>query len=96
MRQLIVELSDQEMAALEVLAETQGIDPGSLAKIALLKVLDERASEPSPSGDSVSPTQPDLARAKRLAAAMTMHGIWRGNPDKPQDGVEYQREVRAE
>ncbi|WGG51304.1 hypothetical protein [Rugamonas sp. DEMB1] len=55
MRQLIVELSDQEMAALEVLAETQRIDPASLAKTALLKVLAGRASEPSPSGDSIRP-----------------------------------------
>jgi hypothetical protein len=36
------------------------------------------------------------ARAQRLAAVMSMHGIWKDDPTKPQDGVEYQREVRAE
>ena len=35
-------------------------------------------------------------RAKRLAAVMSMHGIWKDDPTKPQDGAEYQREVRAE
>jgi hypothetical protein len=96
MRQLIVELSDQEMDVLEVLAKAEHLAPGSLAKLALLKVLAERAGETSQSSDSVGAQQPDLAHAKRLAAAMTMHGIWRGKADKPQDGVAYQREVRAE
>lgn len=36
------------------------------------------------------------ARAQRLAAVMSMHGIWKDDPTKPQDGAEYQREVRAE
>ncbi|ELX09442.1 hypothetical protein Jab_2c15080 [Janthinobacterium sp. HH01] len=35
-------------------------------------------------------------QAKRLAAVMRMHGIWKDDPTKPQDGAEYQREVRAE
>jgi hypothetical protein len=36
------------------------------------------------------------ARATRLAAVMSMHGIWKDDPTKPQDGAEYQREARAE
>ncbi|WGG51200.1 hypothetical protein [Rugamonas sp. DEMB1] len=39
---------------------------------------------------------PAAARAQRLAAVMSMHGIWKDDPTKPQDGAEYQREVRAE
>jgi|GEM_PF-1938475 len=35
-------------------------------------------------------------RAKRLAAAMSVNGMWKGKEDKPQDGLAYQREVRAE
>lgn len=38
----------------------------------------------------------DAARAKRLAAIMSVHGMWKGDPDKPRDAVEYQREMRAE
>lgn len=38
----------------------------------------------------------DQARAKRLEAAMSVNGMWRGQSDKPQDGLECQREVRAE
>jgi hypothetical protein len=36
------------------------------------------------------------ARAKRLAAIMSVHGMWKDDPDKPRDAVAYQREVRAE
>jgi len=36
------------------------------------------------------------ARAKRLAAAMSVNGMWKGMEDKPQDGLAYEREVRAE
>lgn len=36
------------------------------------------------------------AREKRLQAAMSVNGMWKDKEDKPQDGLEYQREVRAE
>ncbi|MYN17218.1 hypothetical protein GTP81_10685 [Rugamonas sp. FT107W] len=36
------------------------------------------------------------ARAKRLAAVMSVHGMWKNDPDKPRDAVAYQREARAE
>ncbi|MBV6324639.1 hypothetical protein [Duganella violaceipulchra] len=36
------------------------------------------------------------ARAKRLAAVMSVHGMWKNDPDKPRDAIAYQREVRAE
>ncbi|GJI96000.1 hypothetical protein RugamoR57_27180 [Duganella caerulea] len=36
------------------------------------------------------------ARAKRLAAVMSVHGMWKHDPDKPRDAVAYQREARAE
>ena len=36
------------------------------------------------------------ARAGRLAAVMSVHGMWKDAPDKPHDGVAYQREVRPE
>lgn len=39
---------------------------------------------------------PDADRARRRAAIMSMHGIWKNDPTKPHDGAEYQREVRAE
>lgn len=36
------------------------------------------------------------ARAKRLAAVMSVHGVWKNDPDKPRDAVAYQREARAD
>lgn len=35
-------------------------------------------------------------RERRHAAIMSMHGIWKDDPTKPHEGVEYQREVRDE
>lgn len=52
---------------------------------------DTELAQPDP-----APAPADAAHAKRLAAIMSVHGMWRGDPDKPQDGVAYQREVRAE
>lgn len=38
----------------------------------------------------------EAARAKRLAAIMSVHGMWKDDPAKPQDAVAYQREARDE
>lgn len=35
-------------------------------------------------------------RAARLEAAMSVNGMWKGKADKPQDGLAYQLEARAE
>ena len=35
-------------------------------------------------------------KAKRWAAVMATHGMWKDDPTKPKDAVAYQREVRAE
>ncbi|WP_296002064.1 hypothetical protein [Rugamonas sp.] len=45
---------------------------------------------------NIVPINSAAAHAQRLAAIMGMHGIWKDDPTKPQDGVEYQREVRGE
>ena len=57
---------------------------GRRQTIANVPIVDEK---PAPS---------DAARDKRLAAIMSVHGMWKGDADKPCDAVEYQREVRAE
>jgi hypothetical protein len=45
--------------------------------------------------DSISSAEQD-DKAKRWAAIMATHGMWKGDPTKPKDAVAYQREVRAE
>jgi uridylate kinase len=45
---------------------------------------------------SDAPALADAARAQRLAAIMSVNGMWKDDPDKPRDAVEYQREIRAE
>lgn len=131
MRQLPVELEEEEMAQLEASARAQRIDPARMTKAQLLKVLgagkqmkcrglrrnrvalkgarivftlrsrDARNSQiVQLNGPDAKPVAPEehqqRARAKRLEALVRMQGIWKGDPDKPQDGVAYQREVRAE
>lgn len=50
--------------------------------------------QPATPNGNLSPA--DAARAKRLAAIMSVHGMWKDDPDKPQDAVGYQREARSE
>ena len=138
MRQLTVEMEEEEMAQLEATVRARRIDPAHMTKAQLLKllgagkktkwrgglgvrragvalkgakivftlrpnstrenhVLPLRRPDRNPAmseEDQLLPT-PE-ARARRLKALMTMQGIWKGDPDKPQDGVAYQQEVRAE
>lgn len=44
----------------------------------------------------VNPASGEAARAKRWAGIMSVHGMWKDDPDKPQDAVAYQREARDE
>ena len=39
---------------------------------------------------------PEEDRARRLQLLLGTFGIWKGRPDLPQDGLEYQLEMRAE
>lgn len=131
MRQLTVELEEEDMAQLEARARAQRIDPARMTKAQLLKVLGAgkqmkwrglrrnrvvlkgakivftlRSDNAGNShivqlnGLDANPAALEehrqLARARRLEALMSMQGIWKGDPDKPQDGVAYQQEVRAE
>jgi hypothetical protein len=82
MEQLTVELDDREMAVLHSAARARSIDPTHMTKLQLLNLLTAQ--------------KPSAARAKRLAAIMSVHGIWKDDPTKPKDGVDYQREMRAE
>jgi hypothetical protein len=86
MRHLAVEPGADEMAQLVEAARARHIDPTKLTKSQLLKLLLAQ-----------SPLAPvDTTRAKRLAAIMSVHGVWKDDPGKPQDAVAYQREARAE
>lgn len=40
--------------------------------------------------------QPDDDRARRLEVLMGTFGMWKGREDLPQDGLQYQLEMRAE
>ncbi|NHZ33252.1 hypothetical protein [Massilia rubra] len=40
--------------------------------------------------------QPDDDRARRLEVLKGTFGMWKGRPDLPQDGLQYQLEMRAE
>lgn len=131
MRQLTVELEEEEMAQLEATARARRIDPAHMTKAQLLKLLGAgkqtkwrgmrrgrvglkgativftlrshhagrspvvQLSRPVAKPVALEKDQ-QLARATRLEALMRMQGIWKGDPDQPQDGVAYQQEVRAE
>jgi hypothetical protein len=100
MRQLTVEMDEKEMILLEAAARARGIDPRIISKTQLLELL-EAVTAAGPNMDASLTREPEQValsarRARRLEALMKMHGIWKGDPDKPQDGTAYQQEVRAE
>lgn len=97
MRQLTVEMDEAEMILLEAAANARGIDPNNINKTQLLELLAqvEAATNTNAPAARDAGTVPS-ARARRLEALMKMHGIWKGDPDKPQDGAAYQQEIRAE
>jgi hypothetical protein len=99
MRQLIIEFDDEEAAQLEAAARACGIDPTCMTKTQLLQLLDNDSGKPKANAVAAPPDTQETkleARARRLKVLMPMQGIWKGDPDEPQDGVAYQREVRAE
>ncbi|PIL46356.1 hypothetical protein CR105_04590 [Massilia eurypsychrophila] len=99
MRQLTIEFDDEEAAQLEADARACGIDPARRTKTQLLQLLGNASGKRKANAEAAPPDTQETkmpARARRLEALMPMQGIWKGDPDKPQDGVAYQREVRAE
>jgi hypothetical protein len=107
---LTVELDEREMRKVQAAAHARGLDPQHMTAKQLVLALGatdstavplqagagQRAEAPVAHAATAADTPADALRAKRLAAVMGMHGIWKDDPTKPQDGVEYQREVRAE
>lgn len=91
MARLTVELEERELARLRSAARARQIDPSHMTTMQLVQVLTD--AQPK---KKTSWLAGGAARAQRLAAVMSMHGIWKDDPTKPQDGAEYQREVRAE
>lgn len=96
---LTVELNDSEMSKIEEAARDLRLDPQRLTAKQLVLALgaaDGAGPVPGDTGGHRADASTDARRAKRLAAVMAVHGIWKDDPTKPQDGAAYQREVRAE
>lgn len=101
-QQLTVDLTEHEMSQIMAAARAKHLDPRQMTAQQLLELLgtvncavtsgSDGAKRPAPNVSTAS----GQTRAKRLEAAMSVNGMWKGQSDKPQDGLEYQREVRAE
>jgi hypothetical protein len=80
-----VEVADRELEMLQSVALARGIQPAGMTRQQLLEVIIHGTTMPV-----------DAARVQRLSAVMSVHGMWKGDPDKPRDAVEYQKEIRSE
>lgn len=104
MRRVIVKLDDKEMAGIEAVARARQVDPATLLKIEALKLADSikpaasaaPADLPIDSNVSADKAAKEQRRLERLALLMRSNGIFAGDPDKPKDGLAYQKELRAE
>jgi hypothetical protein len=80
-----IEVDDIELARLTEAARSRDVH---LDKLTAAEFIDICAAAPATPGKP----SPEVRRA----AIASVHGMWRNDPDKQQDGLEYQREVRAE
>lgn len=109
-QQLTIELSEWEMDQVQAASRARRLDPAHMTAQQLIQALDDSQASTSTASAVDEPVTSVLAetensdpmilaeeaRAKRKAAIMRMHGIWKDDPTKPKDPVAYQREVRAE
>jgi len=103
-----VELNEREMEQVKAAVRAQRLDPQHMTAVQLVQALGKVAADANAalaiaeaaSAPPLETTKPPLtaeqARAKRIEAVMSVHGMWKDKPDMPQDALEYQREVRAE
>ena len=97
-QRLTVELDEHDMRKLEAAARAHQLDPQSMTVkqlVLTLASINRAVQTVAEYAKSETPST-EARRAKRLAAIMSMHGIWKDDPNKPKDPVAYQREVRAE
>ncbi len=80
-----IELADRELEMLQSFAMARGIDSAGMTRRQLLETITSAAGASAGAESS-----------RRLAAIMSVHGMWKGDPAKPRDAVEYQKEIRAE
>lgn len=92
-QRLTVELDEHEMRKIEAAARAHQLDPKTITAKQLVLAL---AADHGAVGAQSNSASAEARRAKRLAAIMSMHGIWKNDPSKPKDPVAYQREVRSE
>lgn len=65
--------------------------------MATLKRLDgEHAATPTVTDEPSAQDTPEIRRRRRLSALKTIAGLWASRADIPDDGLDYQREMRAE
>ena len=94
MKQILVELDDNEMAGLEMIARQLRVEPAEVLKAAAMHVLMTSGRLAMDKADTEEAKA--QRREARLAIMMRSSGIFEGDRDKPKDGLIYQKELRAE
>jgi hypothetical protein len=83
--QLTIEMDETELARLSEAARKHDVHLDNLTTAQFVQLVAE-----------VTPAlSKKPSREMRRAAIASVHGLWKNDPDKQQDGLEYQREVRA-
>ena len=98
---LTIEVDETELARLREAARDRDVRLDQLTAAEFVEIL--AAGMPSypslaaPTAESKEAAMPDKpSREIGRAAIASVHGMWRNDPGKQQDGLEYQREIRAE
>lgn len=87
MKQLIVDMEDDDLERLRSLARACHIDPSNMTKEQLAaRLAINRPQESVYSAELVA----------RRSALMKMRDLWQSNVSEPIEGVEYQKTMRTE
>ncbi|USX27768.1 hypothetical protein NHH73_05620 [Oxalobacteraceae bacterium OTU3CINTB1] len=98
---LTIEVDETDLARLRQAARDRDVRLEQLTAAEFVEILamGMRSNPPLAASTAESKETAILSkpsRETRRAAIASVHGMWRNDPSKQQDGLEYQREIRDE
>lgn len=98
---LTIEVDQTELARLSEAARDHDVRLDKMTGAEFIEIWAAGIPPPPPAasipkGPTEAAVTPKPSREMRRAAIASVHGMWKNDPSKQQDGLEYEREVRAE
>lgn len=96
MKQLVVEIADDDMRVLEKVAKHRARDPAELLREQVNIFVAVQLAGTAEWRKPTLVTDQKTARERRLQILRRTSGLMKNEPSFPKDGLQYQAEIRAE